>query len=151
MMQIPSAAETSNQHTPDKGGEDSAEPLDGKADLWKPLNVLVEAASKTKSNKSNSRGTAGRQILLDGNENEPLPKTKIKECGNATIVHGNEHDAVPASSGSVKPRKSQGRPKKVASVSEGLNVSAQSAIGTYSKFDGRFGPIWFSLVASDKQ
>ncbi|KDO53911.1 hypothetical protein CISIN_1g017653mg [Citrus sinensis] len=92
--QILSAAESSIQHTPDKGTEDIARPFDGKSDLWKPLNVLVEAATR--------------------------------------------------------PRKSLGRPKKAA-VSAGLNVSAQAVVDTNQRFDGRFGPIWFSLVASDEQ
>lgn len=151
MVQILSAAEPSIQHTTDKGTEDIAK-REGKGDLWKPLNVLVEAASKTKANKSNSRGTVGRPVLLDAHDNDPTPRTKLKECGNTSKVQGNENDTIPGSSGSARPRKSLGRPKKAAvAVSEGLNISAQAVVDTHHKFDGRFGPIWFSLVASDEQ
>lgn len=149
-MQILSATESSIQHTPDKGTEDIARPFDGKSDLWKPLNVLVEAASKTKANKSNSRGTVGKPILLDAHDNDPTPRPKLKDCGNTSKAHGNENGTIPGSSGSARPRKSLGRPKKAA-VSAGLNVSAQAVVDTNQRFDGRFGPIWFSLVASDEQ
>ncbi|ESR33339.1 E3 ubiquitin protein ligase DRIP2 [Citrus sinensis] len=148
--QILSATESSIQHTPDKGTEDIARPFDGKSDLWKPLNVLVEAASKTKANKSNSRGTVGKPILLDAHDNDLTLRTKLKDCGNTSKAHGNENGTIPGSSGSARPRKSLGRPKKAA-VSAGLNVSAQAVVDTNQRFDGRFGPIWFSLVASDEQ
>lgn len=149
-MQISSAAETSNQRTPDKDTEENTETLDGKADLWKPLNFLVDAASKTKSNKSNSQTSVAKTEFADANDNKRLLKAKVKECGNATKGNDNENDAIPGPSSSGKPRKSQGRPKKAA-ASEVFNVSAQSVVDTNSKHDGRFGPIWFSLVASDDQ
>ncbi|XP_044484894.1 E3 ubiquitin protein ligase DRIP2-like isoform X2 [Mangifera indica] len=147
---ISSAAETSNQRTPDKDTEENTETLDGKADLWKPLNFLVDAASKTKSNKSNSQTSVAKTEFADANDNKRLLKAKVKECGNATKGNDNENDAIPGPSSSGKPRKSQGRPKKAA-ASEVFNVSAQSVVDTNSKHDGRFGPIWFSLVASDDQ
>ncbi|KAL5852876.1 hypothetical protein ACOSQ3_007994 [Xanthoceras sorbifolium] len=148
--QIPFTVDTSNQQTPDKDTEVEIVPLDGKADLWKPLNSLVEAASKTKSNKSNTRGTVATPVVPDACDNETCPKARVKEGGNASKVHGNENDAIPAPSGSVKPRKYQTRQKRTA-VSEGLNVPAQAIVDTNSKCDERFGPTWVNLVASGDQ
>ncbi|KAJ0093593.1 hypothetical protein Patl1_25235 [Pistacia atlantica] len=149
-MQISSAAETSNQRTADKDTEENTDTLDGKADLWKPLNFLVEAASKTKSSKSNSRASVVKTAFTNANDNERLLKAKVKECGNASKGHGNEKDAIPGPSSSGKSRKTQGRPRKAA-ASQVFNVSAQSVVDTNNKYAGRFGPIWLSLVASDDQ
>ncbi|KAH0993887.1 hypothetical protein GBA52_005370 [Prunus armeniaca] len=42
---------SSKQHMVNKGVEDNAQPGDGKANLWKPLNRLVEGASNTSADK----------------------------------------------------------------------------------------------------
>ncbi|KAA8548743.1 hypothetical protein F0562_000427 [Nyssa sinensis] len=93
--QSSSAAESSEQHISNQSTEPSAEPLEGIADLWKPLNCLVEAAGITKSNKSNKsnpQGSVGKSasssIRFD-EEHEPKSKGKSK-------VHDDENGSTPA-------------------------------------------------------
>ncbi|KAJ6718951.1 E3 UBIQUITIN PROTEIN LIGASE DRIPH-RELATED [Salix purpurea] len=124
-----STAESSKQHTPNKVSENGVTPCKGKADLWKPLNCLVEASSKTKSNKSELH-----EILVQ------IMKLDVQEEAQAR-----------KSSGSVKPRRLQGMQRKRAASSEGLNIPAQTVVDANRKCDARFSPVWFSLVASDHE
>lgn len=49
MLQNLHVGESSKQKMPQKGAEDPVvTPLDGMADIWKPLNSLVEAADATR-------------------------------------------------------------------------------------------------------
>lgn len=152
MMQKSSIAESSKQHMPNKDTEEIGTSCEGKADLWKPLNCLVEAANKTKSNKSNLQESVVQIEKPDAQENEDQAiKANVKEHGNKLRVNGDENNCTPSSSGSVKPRRLQAMRQKRAAVSEGLSIPAQAAVDASSKYDGRFSPIWFSLVASDAQ
>ena len=47
-----------------KPNKDDVEVMEGKADLWTPLNCLVKTANRTKSSKSNLQGTAKIQMQL---------------------------------------------------------------------------------------
>ncbi|KAL0010351.1 hypothetical protein SO802_005459 [Lithocarpus litseifolius] len=51
-----SVAEPSNEQKHNEDTENDVEIIEGKVDLWTPLNCLVEAANRTKSSKSNSQG-----------------------------------------------------------------------------------------------
>ncbi|OMO95601.1 Zinc finger, RING-type [Corchorus olitorius] len=154
------------QHLPDRNTKSVA--LEEKADLWKPLNRLVEAATnKTKPNKVNS-------------QEANLPA--IKECGDGSNVPGKQNDltlepstsvrpsketestipepstsvrpsketdsTVPEPSTSVRPRRSR---RRKGSLPERCNIPAQVVVDASQKIDGRFNPIWFSLVASQSQ
>ncbi|KAK0608482.1 hypothetical protein LWI29_031371 [Acer saccharum] len=119
-------------------------------DVWKLLNSAVDAASKIKSNKSNSQGTVAKPTVPDFHDIETRPKARVEEGGNASKVRGKENVAVPAPSGSLKPRRYQIRQRKTA-ASAGLSVPAQAIVDTNSDRDERSGPIWFSLVASKDQ
>jgi E3 ubiquitin-protein ligase DRIP len=144
-MQNSSNAESSKQHMSNKPTVDNAEPCEGKNDLWKPLNRLVETASKT--NKSVKFKMHGTTMLPDANEAR-VPKFKIKGRGNKSKGHGHENSSAPASSGSVKPKKLQAVRQRRAAVSD---IPGQAALDANSKRDRIFSPLWFSLVASDKQ
>ncbi|KAK2647169.1 hypothetical protein Ddye_022364 [Dipteronia dyeriana] len=119
-------------------------------DVWKLLDSPVDAASKIKSNKSNSQGIVAKPTVPDFRDNETRHKARVEEGGNASKVCGKENDAVPVPSGSMKPGRYQTRHRKTA-ASEGLSVPAQAVVDTNSKRDERSSPIWFSLIASKNQ
>lgn len=143
-MQNSSNAESSKQQMHNKPTVDHTEPCEGTNDLWKPLNCLVETASKTKSFKFNMHGTT---MLPDANEAH-VPKPNIKGRGNKSEGHGHENGSATASSGSVKPRKLQAVRQRSTAVSD---IPGQAVLDANSKRDRRFSPLWFSLVASDEQ
>lgn len=133
-------------------GVNNAVTQEGKADLWKPLNCLVEAASKTKPNKLNSQENFVNPIYPAVPHSEAhQPTSKLKEHGYKSKVHGDEKDSTLAPSGSVKRRKVQGVRQRRPAASEGLNVPTQTVVDLNSKSARRFNPIWFSLIASNNQ
>ncbi|XP_017974771.1 PREDICTED: E3 ubiquitin protein ligase DRIP2 [Theobroma cacao] len=138
--------ESSKQHAPDRS---TAEALEEKADLWKPLNHLVEAASKTKPNKVNSQGSIAKPAP-HAPDNEVNLLT-VKECGTGSNIPSKQNDSAPEPSTSARPRRSRGTQQKREAVSERLNIPAQAVVDSSNKYDGRFSPIWFSLVASKSQ
>ncbi|XP_010278147.1 PREDICTED: E3 ubiquitin protein ligase DRIP2 [Nelumbo nucifera] len=151
--QSSSTNEASNHNSTGKDTENGAEPWGGKADLWKPLNCLVEAANRTKSFKFNSQSsvTKSEPDSVTGSD-IAVPKTKIKQQGHKSKVQDNKNGTTPAPPGSGKPRKLHGIGRKRGSASRDLGMSAQSVLDAASfKRDRRIGPIWFSLVASEDQ
>ncbi|XP_021290821.1 E3 ubiquitin protein ligase DRIP2-like [Herrania umbratica] len=138
--------ESSKQHALDRS---TAEALEEKGDLWKPLNHLVEAASKTKPNKVNSQGSIAKPAPhAPGNEVNLL---NVKECGTGSNIPSKENDSTPEPSTSARPRRSRGIRQKREAVSERLNIPVQAVVDSSNKYDGRFSPTWFSLVASKNQ
>lgn len=171
-MQDSSVAEPSTEQRPnDDDEDDDVEIIEGKADLWTPLNCLVEAANRTKSSKSHSQGLSlAKSSLLDGPDCEThlyetksraespsghhsevyMSKTKNKEHGQGIGVQDDKNgkNSLPMS---VKRRRLTAARKRAA-LSEGLSVSAQAMIDAAgAKNNRRNGPIWFSLVASEDQ
>ncbi|XWS53874.1 hypothetical protein CRYUN_Cryun10bG0037800 [Craigia yunnanensis] len=146
-----SVGESSKQHVLDRSTESIAEALEEKADLWKPLNRLVEAASKTKPNKVNSQGNTVKPAPHAHDNEVNLPDI-VKECGNGygSNVPSKENGSMPEPATSVRPRSRVIRQKREA-VSERLNIPAQTVVDSRNKYNGRFNPIWFSLVASEDQ
>ncbi|RVX20445.1 E3 ubiquitin protein ligase DRIP1 [Vitis vinifera] len=115
------SAEPSIHSTPNKETENGAESWEGKFDLWKPLNCLVEVANRTKSLKFNSQGSAVKS--------EPMH--------------------VPDES--VKPKKlCRVRRRRAAAFGE-LGISPQAVLNAVNNHKRRTGSIWFSLVASEDQ
>ncbi|KAJ9154217.1 hypothetical protein P3X46_027576 [Hevea brasiliensis] len=144
--------EPSQQCKTNKDTEDSAEPCEGKTELCKPLNCLVETASKSKPNKSDIKEATVQMQLPGPAENEAqVLKAMVKKHRKKSKVIGYENKFSVSPAGSVKTKKLQGVRKNRAVVSEGLNIPAQTFVDASSKCDGRFSPIWFSLVASDDQ
>ncbi|KAA8548739.1 hypothetical protein F0562_000423 [Nyssa sinensis] len=173
-------SESSEQHISNQSTEPSAEPLEGIADLWKPLNSLVEAAGITKSNKSNPQGSVGKSasssIRFDGehvpkskgkskvhdDENGSTPargKSKVHDDENGSIsahckskVRDDENGSTPAPSILAKSKKTQGDRQKSAVASEGPSIPGQAAVDAAStRWRRRVIPIWFTLVPSENQ
>lgn len=132
-MQASSIADTSNSNK-DKAGDDKD--LD-KAELWKPLNCLVEAASKTKSFRS-STSVKGDQP--NGSpSSEHASREKSVENLRRSRFQDDKKD-VPLSV--MLKRKGPGRAKNATSVAA-TNQKAQNSRPSH--------PVWFSLIASFEQ
>ncbi|KAJ7977301.1 E3 ubiquitin protein ligase DRIP2-like [Quillaja saponaria] len=140
------------QVIPNKETENGAESWEAKSDLWKPLNFLVEVASRSKSFKSNSQGPSAKLEPLQVNDSEPqVHKSRNKESKRKLKVEDEKIRPDPASSDIVKPNKLRRvRRKREPSLGEsGISQAVlDAAIG---KHERRTGPIWFSLVASEEQ
>ncbi|KAJ9185833.1 hypothetical protein P3X46_005420 [Hevea brasiliensis] len=151
--------------------EDDVEIIEGKADLWTPLNCLVEAANRSKSSKSKlqglslaksellsapssefqSPGTKSRADSPNGHESEVyMPKTKNKEHGQDMKVQ-DDNNVINSLHASVKRRRLTASRKRAA-MAEELSASAQRMLDAGgAKNNRRNCPIWFSLVASEDQ
>ncbi|XP_012069761.1 E3 ubiquitin protein ligase DRIP2 [Jatropha curcas] len=147
-----STSEPSKKKKKNEDKKESTEPCEGKADFYKPLNCLVEAANKSKLNKCDPLETFVKMQLPGPAQKEVQAlKVDVKENGYNSKANGDENNdsSYPSTSiNSVKTKKLQGIQ---AAVSEGSIIPALAVVSASSKFDGRFNPIWFSLVASDDQ
>uniref|UniRef100_A0ACD6A2B7 Uncharacterized protein n=1 Tax=Avena sativa TaxID=4498 RepID=A0ACD6A2B7_AVESA len=132
-----SNAETSSRHSnKDKAGDDND--LD-KAELWKPLNCLVDAASKTKSFRSSPHTPAVKADPPNGSpSSEHASREKSGELLRKSKLQDDKKD-VPLSV--MLKRKGPGRGKSAASV----------AAASQKPENSRPNPIWFSLIASFEQ
>uniref|UniRef100_A0ACD5XMP5 Uncharacterized protein n=1 Tax=Avena sativa TaxID=4498 RepID=A0ACD5XMP5_AVESA len=132
-----SNAETSSRHSnKDKAGDDKD--LD-KAELWKPLNCLVDAASKTKSFRSSPHTPAVKADPPNGSpSSEHASREKSGEILRKSKLQDDKKD-VPLSV--MLKRKGPGRGKSAASVAAASQKAENS----------RLNPIWFSLIASFEQ
>lgn len=170
MLQDFSVAEPSNEQRPNEDRENDVEVTEGKADLWTPLNCLVEAANRTKSSKLNSQGLSLAKLEQhNAHDNEVympetkvraesfrapesdvyMPKSKRKEHGLKKKVQ-DENNGTTLVPGPVKRRRFRAAGRKSASASGELHPSAQVMLDAAgSKRNRRNSPIWFSLVASE--
>ncbi|RYQ91180.1 hypothetical protein Ahy_B09g097084 isoform E [Arachis hypogaea] len=151
--------------------ENSVELTEGKADLWTPLNCLVEAANRTKSSRSNSQAvppaksdspttahdardmseiTNKAELPASGQNEISIPKSKSKDNGHkAKFGDGKDGNSVP--SGPVKRRRLRPSGQKKVAPTEG-STSAQVMLDATRGYCNRKNtPIWFSLVASEDQ
>lgn len=153
LLQNSSSAELFGQPTPDNETENGMNLWEGKADLWKPLNCLVEAANRSKSAKFPSPGSTAKSEYLHSLDNEAhVRKTKVKKHGLETKVQDNKNNSGPAHLGSDKPKKMRRNSQKKASESGGFSISPQTVLDAIAtKFERRNNSIWFSLVASEDQ
>jgi len=121
-------------------------------DLWKPLNCLVEVANRTKSFKSNSQGSDAKLEAAQTNTEGQGRKTKSKEmkCRSKVEVEKNITDPVSSELGKPKILRRVRRKRKPAFGESEISLQAVlEAAG--AKHERRFGPVWFSLVASEDQ
>ncbi|XP_057438591.1 E3 ubiquitin protein ligase DRIP2-like [Lotus japonicus] len=141
-----------SQSKPNKESENSAEPWDAKLDLWKPLNFLVEVASRSKSFKSNAQGSDAKLEPIPVNESDSqVQKTKNKENKRKAKVENERISPHLVSSDTSKPNKLRRiRKKKEPALGES-GISPQAVLHSSSNKLLRDGPIWFSLVASENQ
>uniref|UniRef100_A0A2P2KMH0 Uncharacterized protein MANES_09G151900 n=1 Tax=Rhizophora mucronata TaxID=61149 RepID=A0A2P2KMH0_RHIMU len=169
-MQDFSVAEPSDEQRPNNA-EDDSEMMEGKADLWTPLNCLVEAANRTKLSKSISQGLSlakseslhtpafephsperkHRIGSQNGRETESyIPRNKNKEHRQCMKDEDDKSrtDTLPAS---VKRRRLTAARKRAA-MSQDLSLTAQALLDVAGARSNRKDcPIWFSLVASEDQ
>lgn len=151
-MQNSPSAEPSIHSTPNKEAENGAESWEGKFDLWKPLNCLVEVANRTKSLKCNSQGSAVKSEPMHAPDGEPqVHKTKVREHGRKSKIQDEKISTTPVSAELVKPKKlCRVRRRRAAAFGE-LGISSQTMLSTVNNHERRAGSIWFALVASEDQ
>ncbi|XP_045795061.1 E3 ubiquitin protein ligase DRIP2-like [Trifolium pratense] len=154
-----STGETSKKHRSNEDTDNNIDLTEGKADLWTPLNCLVEAANRTKPSRSNLQGTAklespitphGGLVMSETTTKlEPptsahselhMPKTKNKSNGHKRKF-GDDKDGNTLPSGPVKRKRLRPSNQKRAAASE-MSASAHNR---------KNSPIWFTLVASEDQ
>ena len=140
-----------SQSKPNKETENGAEALEAKLDLWKPLNCLVEVASRSKSFKSNMQGSDAKLEPMQTESDFQMHKSKNKENKRKAKAEdqkvGIEHVSTDAAK-SNKLRRVRRRKEPVFGES---GVSPQAVLDSTSNKLLRTGPIWFSLVASENQ
>nr|KJB42217.1 hypothetical protein B456_007G142500 [Gossypium raimondii] len=146
-----SSAEPS-QHL-NKDAKNGDESWDGKLDLWKPLNCLVEVANRTKSFKSSSQGSDPKlEPTHVPNIEAQMCKSKNKEDKCKTKIEDEKNITGPATSETVTPKKLRRIRRKRASGFGDSVLSPQAVLDAYDPKHGRrIGPVWFSLVASEDQ
>ncbi|XP_052184172.1 E3 ubiquitin protein ligase DRIP2-like isoform X2 [Diospyros lotus] len=153
LKQSSSNAEMLRQPMPEKEARCDTENWDGKIDLWKPLNHLVEVASRTKSSKYIPQGAVGKPESLDSPDGEVhFSKLKVRQHGTKLRVQNKKDSLRLVPPDSVTPKKLQRiRPKKAAPSRE-FSVSPQDVLDAVgARGERRINPIWFSLVASEDQ
>ncbi|XP_031268749.1 E3 ubiquitin protein ligase DRIP1-like [Pistacia vera] len=165
-------AEPYNEQRAYEDTENDVEMMEGKADLWTPLNCLVEAANRTKSSKSSSQGlslvksdlqnAADSELYMPETKskvdlpNAPgsevcLPRSKLKEHGQNTKFH-DDKNGKSLLSGPVKRRRLRAAAKKRDAESSELCAAAKVMLdASGAKHKRRNSPVWFSLVASEDQ
>lgn len=149
MVQSSFSAEPSEPLS-NKESENGAESWDGKLDLWKPLNCLVEVANRTKSLKPNSQGSERVEPAVIPSESQ-VRKSKNKENKQKSKVEEEKNSIHPPSPETMKPKKLRRVRRKREDLGES-SVPAQAVLDAASgKHERRVGPIWFSLVASEEQ
>ncbi|EOX94564.1 hypothetical protein QUC31_004589 [Theobroma cacao] len=149
--QCTSSAEPS-QHM-NKEAENGGESWDGKLDLWKPLNCLVEVANRTKTFKSNSQGSDSKlEPSRVASSEAQMCKSKHREDKCKTKIEDEKNSAGPATSEAVNPKKLRRIRRKRASGFGDSGISPQAVLDAAgTEHDRRVGPVWFSLVASEDQ
>lgn len=167
-MQDSSIAEPSTEQRRHNEIENDGETTEGKADLWTPLNCLVEAANRTKSSKSNTQGLTlpkseplnalDSDLYIRGNKTEAealnadsemyMHKTKMKE---PEYTKGkNNSNGTALLPGPIKRRRLRPANRNRAAPSGELCASAQVMLDASGAIHCRRNtPIWFSLVASE--
>ncbi|KAK8346831.1 hypothetical protein V6Z12_A07G242100 [Gossypium hirsutum] len=136
-----------------KEAENGGKAWDGKLDLWKPLNCLVEVANRTKSFKSNSQGSDSKlEPSCVPSIEAHTCKSKHREDKCKTKLEDERTSAGPATSETVTPKKLRRVSRKRASGFGDSGISPQAVLDAAGpKHERRIGPVWFSLVASEDQ
>ncbi|KAM7253925.1 hypothetical protein ACFE04_031607 [Oxalis oulophora] len=139
------------QPTPDKeNGKE--EPCETKSDMWKPLNVLLEVANRTKPFRMYSHESDSISESKHGADNEGLAnKTKFKNKFQPKVeTEKNGMDQV--SSDTLEPTKSHRIRQKKGGGMGDFGISPQSVLDAgNAKYEKRNGPVWFCLMAGEEQ
>ncbi|KAF8721868.1 hypothetical protein HU200_022812 [Digitaria exilis] len=143
---IPSNAEASN-HSSNKDTEGDSKESGDKAELWQPLNCLVEAANRTKSFRSSSQNPVVKGEQFNGSPSSTYAsKTKARENLQKSKIEDDKKD-VPMPPVLPK-RRGQGSVRRRREVQPPADSKPAAAAAQNEK---KFSSIWFSLVASFNQ
>ncbi|CAD5174482.1 E3 ubiquitin protein ligase DRIP2 isoform X1 [Musa acuminata AAA Group] len=146
--QASSGAEISN-NLANKNIENGGKPLVDKAELWKPLNCLVEAANRTKSFRSSPHKSvikAEEKNVSDSEVN--INKTRVEEHIHKSKVKDENFDNVKMPPMTAKARRIKGVGQKRRKLANSIQMLPDAA---NAQSDRRITPLWFSLVASFDQ
>ncbi|CAN6323250.1 unnamed protein product [Urochloa humidicola] len=143
--QIPSNAEASNHSTKDTEGDSKG--LADKAELWQPLNCLVEAANRTKPFRSSSQNPGFKGEHINGSPSSTYAsKTKARENQQKSKIEDDKKD-VPMPPVLPK-RRGQGTTRRRRELQAPADAKPDAAAAHNEK---KFSSIWFSLIASFDQ
>lgn len=158
--------ESSYEQKPNKDSDNDGEVIEGKTDLWTPLNCLVEVANRTKSSKSNTQGLSAGKLEPDNglcindyksraesshasDDEIYTHKTKMKEPEYTKVKNkskGTELFPRPAKRKRIRATNHN----KAASSRKLYCASAQAMLDASQAQNIRQNsPIWFSLIASE--
>jgi len=135
-----------------RGPQNGAETQEAKWDLWKTLNYLAEAASRSKSFKSNVQASNAKpeSVKVTDSDTKVL-KAKIKENKRKAKVEDEKISTDHASLDTAKPNKLRRvRPKKEPVFGES-RISPQAVLDANDSNLLWNDSIWFSLAASENQ
>ncbi|XP_020233339.1 E3 ubiquitin protein ligase DRIP2 [Cajanus cajan] len=141
-----------SQSISNRGPQNGAEPQEAKWDLWKTLNYLAEAASRSKSFKSNAQASdANLESMKVTDSDSKVLKAKIKENKRKAKVDDEKISTDHVSSDTAKPHKLRRvRPKKEPVFGES-RISPQAVLDATGNNLLWNNSIWFSLAASENQ
>ncbi|KAH9603944.1 hypothetical protein KSS87_023548, partial [Heliosperma pusillum] len=143
-----SSGRSSNDQICGEHMENNMEGREGKTDLWKPLNTLVEAANRSKFSKPGSQGVS-HHVQTGPNisgADACMVKIKMEEKGHRAE---GEKSKMPSTLESVKSKRvRQANKRRFAGTAESCSSTYVLNVAHHNWIDG---PIWFSLVASGDQ
>ncbi|TKY52697.1 E3 ubiquitin protein ligase DRIP2 [Spatholobus suberectus] len=141
-----------NQSIYNRGPQNGAEPQEAKWDLWKTLNYLAEAASRSKSFKSNVQASDAKLESMKVTDSDTkVKKAKIKENKRKAKVEDEKISTDHVSSDTAKPNKLRRVRLKKEPVFGESRISPQAVLdATDSNLSWNYS-IWFSLAASENQ
>ncbi|KAL7588800.1 hypothetical protein Lser_V15G39085 [Lactuca serriola] len=148
-----SSREISNKFTQNNNSSPSSAPSpdketkNGKVDMWKPLNYLVEVANRSKSSKFTSQGSSVKSEPQNTPKSEgQLRKLKGKDqLKRSKFQDENGRSDVDVTE-SAKPKKIRKKRKNNAG-----NATVMDADANNAAMEKRISPIWFHLVPSQQQ
>lgn len=137
-----------NNHNSSKDEENDTEDLTGNADVWKPLNCLVEAANRTKSIKFVQGSDVKSETAHVANSELRGSKGKFRKHSQKRFP---DDDNGNTSVSIAKSKKSKTKRKKPSGAPDELGTSAQAIISSSNFKRDKNSPIWFKLVAAEDQ
>lgn len=121
---------------------------EGKVDLWKPLNFLVEVANRSKSSKFTLQGSASRS---ESTSAPPKTEETSRKTKQRSKVQDGKDGCDLDPSESMNPKKTRKMRQKKTTFDESA-VSPQAVLdATSTRCERIKNPIWCSLVASEDQ
>ncbi|KAL0552650.1 hypothetical protein IC582_011768 [Cucumis melo] len=150
--------------------KNNVEAVEGKADLWTPLNCLVEAANRTKSTKLNFQGSSTAKLEpsnvadcdVDAQESKEkalslgapnyglyMPKARNKEHGSNPKAKDNHNNGTTSLPETMKRKRLRATARNKAAASGELGSPAQLVLDASAAKCRRNSPIWFTLIASE--